>query len=173
LYPRDFIVDLPRPEMYIGPEAIFGREPLEFDADEIEDDGHDFVRAVPLEEIDGLRPKGSATRHFFEPEITDSLHDALSYFLLSTAARRIRGKGNPHATALIHTSQHIDAHVRMADAIEMHLAALSQRLDRHDPAFLEFLQNMWLRECEAVPAADFGLETIAWDDVAGGLLGVA
>ena len=28
LYPRDFIVDLPRPEMYIGPEAIFGREPL-------------------------------------------------------------------------------------------------------------------------------------------------
>lgn len=28
LYPRDFIVDLPRPAMYIGPEAIFGREPL-------------------------------------------------------------------------------------------------------------------------------------------------
>ena len=34
LYPRDFIIDLPRPDVYIGPEAIFGREPLDFDAED-------------------------------------------------------------------------------------------------------------------------------------------
>ena len=165
LYPRDFIVDLPRPEMYIGPEAIFGREPLEFDAEDIDDDGHAFVRHVPIEEIDGLRPKGTANRHAFEPEITDSLHDALCYFLLSTAARRVRGKGNPHATALIHTSQHIDVHQRMADAIKQHLAVIVERLARRDPAFLEFLEGMWERECEWVPAVDFGLEPVSWGAV--------
>ena len=68
LYPRDFIVDLPRPAFYIGPEAIFGREPLEFDAEDVGDDGHDFVRSVPQEELDDLRPKGSASRHDFVPE---------------------------------------------------------------------------------------------------------
>ena len=173
LYPRDFIVDLPRPEMYIGPEAIFGREPLEFDADDVEDDGHAFVRHVPIEEIDGLRPKGTANRHSFEPEITDSLNQALCYFLLSTAARRLRGKGNPHATALIHTSQHIDVHQRMADAIKSHLAVIAGRLVRRESAFLEYLQGLWEHECEWVPAADFGLETVPWEDIAEVLSAVA
>ena len=50
----------------------------------------------------------------------------------------MRGKGNRHATALVHTSQHIDAHVRMADAIEMHLAAARQRIERQDAALLGF-----------------------------------
>ena len=110
LYPRDFIVDLPRPLPYIGPEAIFGREPLDFDATDVGDDGHDFVRSVGVEELDDLKPKGAAKRHEFDPRVTDSLDEALRYFLMSTAARRLRGKGNPHATALVHTSQHIDVH---------------------------------------------------------------
>ena len=97
LYPRDFIVDLPRPKIYIGPEAIFGREPLEFDADGRRRRRHDLIRSVPVDELDGLRPKGAATRHDFEPEITPSLDAALRYFLLSTAARRVRGEGNRHA----------------------------------------------------------------------------
>src|SRR4051794_38401974 len=121
LYPRDFIVDLPRPRMYIGPEAIFGREPLEFDADDVEDDGYDFVRSVAVGELDQLRPKGAARRHEFDPEVTESLEEALSYFLLSTAARRVRGGGNRHATALVHTSQHVDVHRRMAEAIAAHI----------------------------------------------------
>ena len=141
LYPRDFIVDLPRPEIYIGPEAIFGREPLEFDAEDVEDDGHDFIRSVRSDELDGLRPKGSASRHEFEPEVTDSLDEALWYFLLSTAARRVRGNGNPHATALVHTSQHIDVHERMADAIMAHLAVVANRLARGDQALLEYLED--------------------------------
>lgn len=173
LYPRDFIVDLPRPAMYIGPEAIFGRDPLEFDAENVDDDGHDFVRSVPVEEIEGLRPKGTAKRHEFEPEITDSLDDALRYFLLSTAARRVRGRGNPHATALIHTSQHVDVHRRTAEAIQAHLRSLSARLARRDSTLLAPLEEMWIAECERVSANDFELDRIGWDDVAALLPAVA
>jgi len=165
LYPRDFIVDLPRPAMYIGPEAIFGREPLDFDADDVEDDGHDFVRSVPINEIDDLRPKGSAERHEFEPEITDSLDDALRYFVLSSTARRIRGKGNPHATALVHTSQHVDVHRRMAEAISGHIRALSSSLSQRDEALLTSLEAMWNEEADRVPPDAFGLDPVSWEDV--------
>jgi hypothetical protein len=166
LYPRDFIVDLPRPTMYIGPEAIFGREPLEFDPDYVEEDGFDFVRSVPIEEIDGLRPKGTARRHEFEPEITESLDEALRYFLLSTAARRVRGRGNPHATALVHTSQHVDVHRRTAAVIAAHLRSLSARLADRNSTLLDSLQRMWHDEEERVPPEAFDLERIPWSDVA-------
>jgi hypothetical protein len=173
LYPRDFIIDLPRPAVYIGPEAIFGREPLEFDAEEVIDDGHDFVRSVPAHELLELRPKGASTRHEFEPSVTESLDEALRYFLLSTAARRVRARGNRHATALVHTSQHIDVHERTAEAIERHLTGLANRLAQRDPAIVESMRQLWDSESDRVPSADFGLEPVAWADVVEKLAGVA
>ncbi|MDX1883236.1 Z1 domain-containing protein [Mycolicibacterium sp. 120270] len=165
LYPRDFIVDLPRPTVYIGPDAIFGREPLDFDDTDVGDDGNNFVRSVPEEEIDDLRPKGAARRHLFEPTITDSLDAALKYFLMSTAARRARGKGNPHATALVHSSQHIDVHERTAEAIKGHLRSLSARVSRRDPGLLAALEAQWVAECEQVSADTFGLNAVDWTEV--------
>lgn len=173
LYPRDFIVDLPRPLPYIGPEAIFGREPLEFDDTDVGDDGHDFVRSVPETELDDLKPKGAAKRHEFDPRVTDSLDQALRYFLMSTAARRVRGKGNPHATALIHTSQHIDVHERTADAIRDHLYLLNMRLQRRDEALLEALRGQWENECDRVPAQSFGWDPLRWDEIADALSAIA
>lgn len=165
LYPRDFIVDLPRPEFYIGPEAIFGRDPVEFAPEEIEDDGHDFIRSVGLDELDALRPKGSSSRLNFNPEITASLDEALRYFLLSTAARRVRKKGNRHATALVHTSQHVDVHERTADAIRGHLRSLAGGIARGEQAVISTLEAQWRSECVRVPSSDFGLTPVSWEDV--------
>lgn len=173
LYPRDFIVDLPRPTVYIGPEAIFGREPLNFDDTDVGDDGHNFVRSVPDDEIDDLRPKGAAKRHLFEPQITESLNSALRYFLMSTAARRIRRKGNRHATALVHSSQHIDVHERTAEQIKAHLKSLSTRLARQDSELLATLEEQWLDECAQVRADAFGVEPVEWIDIRDELPAVA
>lgn len=173
LFPRDFIVDLPKPSVYIGPESIFGRESLEFDPEGDEDDGHDFVRSVPEVEIDRLRPKGASTRHEFEPEVTQSLDEALRYFMLSTAARRVRRKGNRHATALIHTAQHIDVHEKTATAIKAHLRGLSRRIFDGDVQLLEELERQWNDEAERVTAAEFGLDELTWSEVNSALLAVA
>ncbi|PQM45149.1 hypothetical protein C1Y40_04690 [Mycobacterium talmoniae] len=173
LYPRDFIVDLPRPAVYIGPEAIFGRESLNFDDTDVGEDGNNFVRSVPDDEIDDLRPKGAANRHLFEPKITDSLDAALRYFLMSTAARRARGKGNPHATALVHSSQHIDVHESTASAIKDHLDLLSARIERCDSVLISSLEQQWSNECEEVAASEFGLDPVPWEDVAARLPAVA
>ena len=95
LYPRDFIVDLPRPAEHVGPETIFGREPLQHDGphDEPAGDGLDMVRIVGDDELGALRPAGRDISDF-EPEITESLELAVHYFLMSTAARRHRGIDN-------------------------------------------------------------------------------
>lgn len=172
LYPRDFIIDLPRPLPYIGPEAIFGREALDFDDTDLGDDGHDFVRSIPVDELDDLKPKGAAKRHEFDPQVTDSLDEALRYFLISTAARRIRGQGNRHATALVHTSQHIDVHERTAGVIRDHLDLLRRRLQRGDESLLQTLRLQWTTECDRVPAGDFGLHEVSWEALAGALSAV-
>lgn len=173
LFPRDFIVDLPRPDRYIGPEAIFGREPLEFDPDGDIDEGHDFVRSVPDEELPDLRPKGAKARHEFEPEVTDSLDAALRYFLLSTAARRARNVGNPHATALVHTSQFTDVHMRTAEVIRSHLTALANRVARGDGPLLNALEAQWEEESTAVPADAFAHAPVPWETVSARLPAVA
>jgi hypothetical protein len=174
LYPRDFIVDLPRPTAYIGPEAIFGREPLEFDPDGGDaDDGGDFVRIVPDDELGELRPKGAKGRHEFEPSVTPSLDAAIRYFLMSTAARRVRGTGNRHATALVHTSQHVDVHRKTADAIERHVRQIGQRLAQRDASLMAELEEAWFAEEGRVPAAEWGNEPVPWDDVAALLSTVA
>jgi hypothetical protein len=173
LYPRDFIVDLPRPQFYIGPEAIFGREPVEFDPDGVEDDGHDFIRSIPVEELPHLRPRGAAARHDFEPELTPSLSGALRYFLLSTAARRARKLGNRHATALVHTSQHVDVHQRTARVLRSHLEAVAGKIARGDAQLLTQLEELWRSESERVPSSDFGLEPVEWADVLALLPGVS
>ncbi|MFP4554849.1 MAG: alpha-1,4 polygalactosaminidase, partial [Actinomycetota bacterium] len=76
LYPRDFIVDLPRPPTYFGPERLFGREPLS--EEEMESngtiDGLDAVRLIPDDEISHLRPPRRKADHAsWVPEVTPSL----------------------------------------------------------------------------------------------------
>lgn len=174
LYPRDFIVDLPRPASYIGPEAIFGREALRFDPDGTEEeDGHDFVREIDVDELDDLRPRGARGRQDFDPTVTANLHRALTYFLLSTAARRVRMRGNRHATALVHTSQHVDIHRRTAEVITGHMHGLATRLARRDTALLAELEEQWQEEAKRVPAEEWGNEPIAWLDIAAKLPTVA
>src|SRR5262249_36228963 len=108
LYPRDFIVDLPRPADYFGPERLFGREPLS-ESERNEGrvlDGLDVIRTVSLDELKDLRPPSKkADRAGWDPEVTGSLRDALHYFVLATAARWARGHQLKHSSMLVHSTQ--------------------------------------------------------------------
>ncbi len=167
LYPRDFIIDLPRPREYVGPETLFGREPLDFDASgDPVDDGHDLIRQVPDEELVVLKPKGRPSEESdFEAGIPSSLARAVRYFILSTAARRARGVGNRHATMLVHTSQYTFVHSSLKRRIEEYTARLADRASAGDTGLLEELAGQWREECELVPAADFDQEPLSWQQL--------
>jgi hypothetical protein len=154
LYPRDFIVDLPRPTAYVGPETIFGREPLLHDGDEEPAaEGLDMIRIVAEEELDELRPSRRDLSDF-APAATASLRAAVSYFLLSTAARRVRGRGNPHATMLVHTTMRVVIHDEFRVILESEVARLREALETGDHDLLDRLETQWLDEMDRVPSGD-------------------
>lgn len=173
LYPRDFIIDLPRPRGYVGPETLFGREALELDeAGYQPDEGHDLIREVSTEEIADLKPPKPSERDEFVPSVAPSLRAAVRYFLLSSAARRARGEGNRHATMLVHTSQYTLVHHLMRVAIGSAVKRLGERLQAGDEELLASLRAQWEEECARVPAEAFGLDSVPWESVRAELPGV-
>ncbi|HVC07999.1 MAG TPA: Z1 domain-containing protein [Solirubrobacterales bacterium] len=166
LYPKDFIIDLPQPREYVGPETLFGREALEFD-DDIgpADDGHDLIREIPTEEVKQLKPKGASDRAGFEPVVAPSLAESARYFLLSTAARRVRNLRNRHATMLVHTSQYTLVHASLRRALQTYAATVADRLATRDGALIEELREQWERESGLVGAEEFTLTPVPWEQV--------
>ena len=123
LYPADFIIDLPRPESYFGAERIFGREPLHDDDDP--DSGLDMVRNIPESEADLLKPPSRlADRESFDPELPESLKEAVRWFVLAAAVRRYRGQIAKHSSMLVHTTHFVDPHFALKRRVEAYLEEL-------------------------------------------------
>lgn len=100
LYPRDFIVALPRPNNYTGAERLFGREPLPGEHEG--QAGLDIIDLIPDHEADLLTPRGQDVVTY-DPVIYPSMRTAFLDFVLATAARIHRSGHDVPATMLIHT----------------------------------------------------------------------
>ena len=130
LYPRDFIVDLPKPHGYFGAERIFGRP----DDDAFEE--LDIIRTVQEEDVDALLPRKRDPA--FSPRLTASLRQAFDDFVLAGSAMYQRGRGDEPASMLIHTS---------------YLTAVQQQLTRQvAEELVEIVRAAWLYRRAAVEA---------------------
>lgn len=105
LYPKDFIIDLPKPDGYFGAEEIFGM--LDSSGEE-QSPGLNVIRYVTDEDIDGIDENGDVP----------SLRLALLDFVLGGAARAQRGQADKPGTMLIHTSRLRDDHSTLCAAVE-------------------------------------------------------
>lgn len=115
LFPRDFALQLPRPEGYTGTEELFG----------VAAQGRDVFRRVRDEDVGELRQ--ATTRRTSAPVragpqnllLPDSLAEALIAFCIAGAIRDGRPslKGRPH-TMLVHVSMRIEDQTRVRAAIE-------------------------------------------------------
>lgn len=170
LYPRDFIVNLPKPVGHFGTEVLFGRYALDGEDPEDVDDGYDMIREVPAGDVDCVRPAKRADVESFSPEITETLQTAIRYFWMATAARRVRGTGNAHNTMLIHTSVRTVVHNSFRVPLERLRDGLKARLD--DPNVVRDLRELWDREMSRVPSADFGEVKVEFDELSPELPGV-
>ncbi|WP_081077756.1 Z1 domain-containing protein [Burkholderia stagnalis] len=112
LFPKDFVIQLPRPRGYTGTEELFG----------VSAQGRDVLRTVAEEDVKALR--GGRRRRKTEivleqaaDTLPNSLADALISFCLAGGVRILRGiVGKPH-TMLVHVSQRTADQSRIADAI--------------------------------------------------------
>ncbi|BCN63265.1 endonuclease [Prescottella equi] len=164
-YPRDFVVNLPQPVGYHGPEVLFGRALLEGEDPADLPGGYDMIREVPDDEVDDLKPKSRRDAAYFDPAITPSLRAAVEWFWLATAARRVRGGGNPHSTMLVHTTTETRVHEAFMDPLLALRSRTLQRLDSGDSALMERLRATWDDETSRVPAREFGEVKVPFGDV--------
>ncbi|WP_280459708.1 Z1 domain-containing protein [Nocardia carnea] len=161
LYPKHFIVNLPKPEGHFGTEVLFGRYALDGEDPTEVDDGFDMIRTVPDSDVEQVRPKTNADADGFMPVITDTMKNAVQYFWLTTAARRVRGTGNPHCTMLIHTSVRTAVH----NSFRAPLEGLRARTLRDLDGVRRELEQLWLSETERVPAESFSERPVDFDDL--------
>ena len=118
IYPRSFIVDLPRPHHYYGPERIFGS------GDDADSRALDVIRRVSDDDLHFLIPHSRDQAQDFEPSLPDSLRDAIDAFVLAGAARYQRGDGDEPATMLIHTTHYTRVQQRLHEVIALYMTEL-------------------------------------------------
>lgn len=164
-YPRDFIVNLPRPNGYHGTEVLFGRDLLDGEDPADLPGGYDMVRRVPDDEVDDLKPRNKKDAVDFEPVLTHSLQAAVEWFWLATAARRARGGGNPHSTMLVHTTTETRVHEAFKEPLLQFRAFMLERIGSADRRTVERLSATWERETALVVAAEFGEEEVEFETV--------
>ena len=165
LFPRHFMISLPKPEVHFGTESIFGREPLTRDSDGDEPEtGLDMVRRVPDEELASLTPAGRDLDGF-DAEITETLRRALRYFWLSTAARRVRRTGETNATMLIHTTMRVAVHDQFKRLVKDELAETSRSWSEGDSTLLSDLEEIWDEERGRVDGSQWGHDAVPFENL--------
>lgn len=117
LFPKDFVVQLPRPEGYTGTEELFG----------VTASARDVMRPVADEDVRALKPKRRRKRELIvvsdDLGLPQSLCDAVLIFTVAGAVRLLRGHvGKPH-TMLVHVSQMQADQIRIGDAIRRQIKA--------------------------------------------------
>ncbi|MFA6128245.1 MAG: Z1 domain-containing protein [Bacteroidales bacterium] len=103
LFPRDFIINLPAPSNYIGPDRVFGFQ-LQED-DEFSDTVLPIVRRI--HDFEAFVPNGHRNGGVLPQNAPDSLMAAVKCFILTCAIRRLRGQGNVHNSMLVHASRFV------------------------------------------------------------------
>jgi len=163
LYPRDFIVDLPRPAAYFGPERVFGRERLtQEDGETI--DGLDMIRRIPAEEVALVKPPGRG-RDDWTPVLAPSLATALDYFVLASAARLARGQTD-FSSMLVHTSMYTDVHRSTIEMLGTWRRDFANEVAQHPHVAEARLRRVWEEETGRVPAVDAAETPTSYDDLA-------
>lgn len=117
LFPRDFIINIPAPSNYIGPERVFGFRFVENEQElstvlPIVNRINDYQTFVPDKHRKSEYPDWKRTEDVSEQVLNhfymympDSLKKAVRCFILTCAVRRLRGSVGVHNSMLIHVTR--------------------------------------------------------------------
>jgi len=134
LFPRDFIINLPAPPNYIGPEKVFGTS---LTPDENNDDILPIVFKVT--DYSNFVPEGHK-KDDDKPSFSDlpeSLKTAIKCFIVTCAIRIARGQGNKHNSMLIHLSRFQIWQNSIKELVEQLFRYYKQEIEANDAAILE------------------------------------
>ena len=122
LYPKDFVIALPKPDGYCGPDEYFNTTGY------TDDNKPMFIRSLSLDDttiLDKLRTKDDAGLF---TEVPKTMQESILGFLVSIAIRNLRGQTDEHNSMLIHTSRLTDVQDSMCGVIKEFYKKLSNDL---------------------------------------------
>lgn len=138
LFPRDFIINLPAPTNYIGPEKVFGTS---MDVEEEEDL---LPIVVPISDYSTFIPEGHK-KNDPKPtfaDIPESLKTAIKSFILTCAIRLARGQENKHNSMLIHVSRYQLWQNEIKELVAQQFSYYKQEIEANDPSVLREFQDL-------------------------------
>lgn len=156
LYPKNFIVNLPKPVGYFGAEELFG--PMDYSSESNEVGGLDVIRTI------GDADSGD---WFLEQSIMPpSMEKAILSFVLTGAARAYRINRDFPATMLIHVTLRTLKQEQLRDIVDRKFAELKNewRYNRKEKIYDKFLQ-LWGEDFLPVIRAKYPDKVIDFNDL--------
>jgi hypothetical protein len=177
LFPRDFIINIPAPDTYVGPSRLFGSAVDEETGEAklglsaLIQEVDDHAASTARRETRGWMPPVHKTDHVplydGHEGVPPSLEQAIESFALVVAARRVRGQGREHNSMLIHVTRWKAVQRLVVQQIREALDSLANAVRYGGTEGMRRLRERW--ETDFAPVtAELALPdcaSVAWDDV--------
>ncbi|GAA1899098.1 Z1 domain-containing protein [Williamsia serinedens] len=152
IYPRSFIYSLRKPDTYFGARELFGALVSE-DEQTSEQAPHDMIRIISSEEAAQHSPKQLQQQGAV---VTSGLADAIRWFVLASAARRVRGQTSKHSSMLVHTTMRVQFQQSYLSPIKEFIRSLDLKREQVRGA----LKTLWDHEMVKEPPSKHNLTAI-------------
>lgn len=139
LFPRDFIINIPAPSNYIGPEKVFG-----ISTSNTEDKSvlpivntiSDYLNFIP----EGHKKDDEKPSFDLIPE---SLKTAVKCFIITCAIRRLRNQANKHNSMLIHVSRFQSWQNHVKELVEELFNYYKREIEASDDAVIDEFRKVF------------------------------
>lgn len=176
LFPRDFIINIPAPSNYIGPERVFGFQLME-------DDEEDLAVLPIVNRINDYAhfvPDRHKQQDQLPASIPDSLKRAIRCFILTCSIRRIRGHTNGHNSMLVHVSRFQRWQDQITELIQNQFDFYRMGINQNDTDILDAFRRTFEEDSEgyksyitvseeilnsALRDIDLNIQVHSWEEV--------
>jgi hypothetical protein len=139
LFPRDFIINIPAPSNYIGPEKVFGISTSNTEDKSVLpivntiSDYHNFIPEGHKKDDD--KPSFDS--------IPESLKTAVKCFIITCAIRRLRNQANKHNSMLIHVSRFQSWQNHIKELVDRLFSYYKQEIEANDSAVIDEFRKIF------------------------------
>lgn len=171
LFPKNFIYYINPPDNYVGATQIFG---LAKSLDGVDDEDHSLPLIRDAEDAEDVFPP----RHKKEQVVDylpETLIEAIRSFILTCAARRVRGQKNVHNSMLIHVTRFNLVQEQVIELVNTELVNIQRMLEYKTGSqaeeLLSSLQDLWEGDFEKVTeevtekTEDKTLISVSWEQI--------
>ncbi len=138
LFPSDFIINIPAPDNYIGPEKIFGTSI-------IPDENDDYLLPIvrTISDYDEFVPDKHKRDDLKPMLLPDSLKIAIKSFIITCAIRILRGQETKHNSMLVHVTRYIAWQNHIKELVDSQFQIYKRGIEQNVPSIIEEFRKIF------------------------------